>query len=107
MRSGRNHVETEIPCHPELGALQELIVPLVLVTSLGFVGAKGSRSRDVCLNWQSLDDQDMHHPGGKIRIYAAQHCVCETKPDSECLSCNAMLSTCRHFDLLFYSISQY
>ena len=81
-------------CHPELGTQQELIVPLVLVTSVGFVGAKGSRSRDVCLNnWRSLDDIHItsHHPGGKIRIYASQHCVCETKPDSECLGCNAIL----------------
>jgi len=42
----------------QLGKIcEELVVPLVLVTSVGFVG--------------------------KIRIYASQHCVCETKPDSE------------------------
>jgi len=36
---------------------QELQVPIVFVTSLGFIG--------------------------KIRIYVSEHCVCETKPDSE------------------------
>lgn len=36
---------------------QELGVPLVLITSLGFVG--------------------------KIRLYVSEHCVCETKPDNE------------------------
>ncbi|CAL1131151.1 unnamed protein product [Cladocopium goreaui] len=42
----------------QLGKIcEELVIPLVLVTSLGFVG--------------------------KLRIYASQHCVCETKPDSE------------------------
>lgn len=42
----------------QLGKIcEELVIPLVLVTSLGFVG--------------------------KLRLYASQHCVCETKPDSE------------------------
>eukprot|EP00440_Ansanella_granifera_P067529 gb/GFBE01073247.1/.p1 GENE.gb/GFBE01073247.1/~~gb/GFBE01073247.1/.p1 ORF type:complete len:527 (+),score=128.91 gb/GFBE01073247.1/:1-1581(+) len=36
---------------------EELEIPLVLITSLGFVG--------------------------KLRVYAPEHCVCETKPDSE------------------------
>lgn len=97
--------------HLELGTQQELVVPLVLVTSVGFVGAKGSRSRDVCLNnWRSLRCY-IHHPGGKIRIYASQHCVCETKPDSECLGRNAILcvylSTIWQFHLLRYSSGQY
>merc|ERR1719215_505739 len=35
----------------------QLNIPLVLVTSVGFVG--------------------------KLRFYKAEHCVCETKPDSE------------------------
>ncbi|CAE7373761.1 nae1 [Symbiodinium microadriaticum] len=42
----------------QLGRLcEELQIPLVLITSLGFVG--------------------------KIRLFVTEHCVCETKPDSE------------------------
>ncbi|CAE8723298.1 unnamed protein product, partial [Polarella glacialis] len=42
----------------QLGKIcQELDIPLVLITSVGFIG--------------------------KIRLYMTEHCVCETKPDSE------------------------
>lgn len=42
----------------QLGAVcQELGIPLLLITSIGFIG--------------------------KLRTYVAEHCVCETKPDSE------------------------
>jgi amyloid beta precursor protein binding protein 1 len=46
------------PLTKKLGDIcKELQIPLVLITSLGFIG--------------------------KIRIYVSEHCVCETKPDNE------------------------
>merc|ERR1719446_984391 len=46
------------PRAQQLGQIcKELQIPLLLITSLGFIG--------------------------KIRVYVSEHCVCETKPDNE------------------------
>ena len=114
VRSGRNHVETELPTSPwawnSAGARSPSgLGDLRWLRRCQRITVEGCLLKQLAIT--SMLYSYIHHPGGKIRIYASQHCVCETKPDSECLGCNAILcvylSTIWQFHLLCYSSGQY